>query len=279
MKWELLENIIDQKIISKQAVTGGDINAAYKLETPQGFLFLKHNSALKYPGIFEEEAKALNTYFTTGVVEVPKVLMSDVVENEAFLLLEWIEEGTPNKNTHYKLGQDLAKLHQCTSKSFGWTSNNYLGTVIQENEEKETWGEFFVENRIEPFIKKLKDSSLLSKKVSDRFLERMSTFFPDEKPSLLHGDLWQGNYRINEKGIALLIDPAVYFGHREIDIAMTRMFGGFPSNFYRGYQEEHPLEYDWEDRIEVAQFIPVLIHAILFGGAYVQQVENILSKY
>jgi fructosamine-3-kinase len=260
-------------------VSGGDINEAFQIITNTSDLFIKVNDHRRFLGLFEEEAKSINFIRNTGTIDTPKVLRTGNIGEHSYLLLEWITEGSRSSQSNYHFGRKLAGMHSCSDEYFGWNSDNYLGTVIQNNQKKNTWGEFFVENRLETFLRILKDQGVLELKIQDAFYNRMQKFFPEEKPALLHGDLWQGNYMINQNGECVLIDPATYFGHREIDLGMTRMFGGFSAEFYQGYQENYPLEKGWEGRLEIAQLIPLLVHAILFQGSYVSQVEAVLKKY
>lgn len=177
-------------------------------------------------------------------------------------------------------GRKLAQLHQNSSPSFGLDTSNYIGSLPQENSRHSNWIPFFVEQRIRPLLKQTEamfsDNEL---KQFDRLFTRLEQFFPVEKPSLLHGDLWSGNTFTSETNEPVLIDPAMYYGHRLMDLGMTRLFGGFSADFYAAYQEFQPLESNWEDACEIANLYPLLVHLRLFGMAYKGQIIDLLSTY
>jgi fructosamine-3-kinase len=180
------------------------------------------------------------------------------------------------------LGQHLADQHRCSSKSFGWEEDNYIGSLPQINTYKTNWSDFYAENRILFQIKIAFDSGIINKEVLnkvERFSAKIEEIFPNESPALLHGDLWGGNYFIDQNQQPLFYDPAVYYGHREIDIAMTRLFGGFSPEFYESYNESFPLEKDWESRIQFGQLYPNLVHLNLFGVGYLSSVVDVVGRF
>jgi len=163
---------------------------------------------------------------------------------------------------------------------YGWHEDNYIGSLVQQNTRHTTWEDFFINCRITPLVKLLYDAGIYSSKdltLTDNFCKHGKDIFPKEKPCLLHGDLWSGNFMITNKGEPVLIDPAVYCGHREMDIGMTKLFGGFDNLFYQSYNEVYPLEHGWKERLAFAQLYPLLVHAVLFGGHYIEQTRTIIA--
>ncbi|UTW64050.1 fructosamine kinase family protein [bacterium SCSIO 12741] len=272
------EQNLDLKVESVSHVSGGSINEAYRLSTHQGDFFLKHFHNPSHNHWFQTEAQGLQHLKKNGSLRIPEVL----AVGSNFLLLEWVEEGRPNPESWEQFGRQLAQLHQVSDDRFGLDHNNFIGSLPQRNDQRSTWVEFFAELRLEPQLKMAIDSGQISTQempIFSRIFDRLEQWFPAEAPSLLHGDLWSGNFLINGQGHAYLIDPAIYYGHREVDIAMTQLFGGFTQEFYRGYQEEFPLESGFVERIDLANLYPLLVHVNLFGGGYVHQVIQAAKKF
>jgi fructosamine-3-kinase len=160
----------------------------------------------------------------------------------------------------------------------GWKTDNYIGSLVQSNVTKDTWPQFYRDQRIQPLVSRLIDNGSFEtceKRNAKRFCERLADMFPAEPPALLHGDLWSGNFMFTTQGPAVF-DPAPYYGHREIDIGMSLLFGGSNSRFYDAYDEMYPLEGNWKERLPFTQLYPLLVHAVLFGGNYVQRCRQIL---
>lgn len=261
-------------------VSGGDINDAYKIDTNRGSFFIKLNS-LKYPELFNKEAEGLNLLIT-GDVRVPEIIDTGILNNLQYLLLEYIVQGNSTKNTHLSFGGNLAKLHAHSNPYFGLDSENYIGSLIQSNTLTEKWHDFYHNQRLLPLTESAVRLNLLNEEDLDNIQklgENLHNIIPEEPPALLHGDLWSGNYLVDENAEAVLIDPSVYFGHREMDIAMTKLFGGFTNDFYTGYNRTRPLEKDWEQRIPLFQLYPLLVHINLFGSSYTGSFRNALGKY
>jgi fructosamine-3-kinase len=262
-------------------VSGGDINEAYCIFTAGKKYFLKVNSASEFPDMFEKEANGLRALSENCHLHIPQVIKNGVAENEQFLLLEWIEGGPGNKNLWEDFGNGLAKLHMKKQESFGWKENNYIGSLVQINEPKNSWTEFYAQHRILPLVKQVFDSGMFTtKEVKDAELlcTRLDRLFPKEHPSLLHGDLWSGNFMCSTEGPAIF-DPSVYCGHREMDLGMSKLFGGFDTEFYEAYHQTYPLEKDWQKRIPLTQLYPLLVHAVLFGGGYAASAANIIRSF
>lgn len=278
----VLSEIYGINISKYRSVSGGSINQAYKLTTNQGPFFLKYNSSAPYD-FFEKEALGLLTLRSAGTaLRIPDVIAVGNPEDNksSFLLLEYIEEGRSGNS--FTFGTELAELHQTNSEYFGLDSDNYIGSLPQQNGKYDDWISFFREKRIEPQIRMAINQGRLSSSLNsnwNRLAKMLDQIIPQCKPSLLHGDLWGGNYLFDTNGAAVLIDPAVYYGHPEVDLAFTRMFGGFSADFYRGYESVLPLEPGFQERVPIFNMYPLLVHVNLFGGYYTSQFESFLRSF
>ena len=186
------------------------------------------------------------------------------------------------KDIWENFGRELAMMHKQPQEYFGSNEDNYIGSLDQNNDPHDEWHSFYAECRLKPLVKKLFDAgdfSVTDIRVADIFCNNLRTIFPNESPSFLHGDLWAGNYMISSSGYVAIFDPAVYCGHREMDIGMTKLFGGFDQRFYDSYNETYPLENGWEKRLQLTQLYPLLVHAVLFDGHYISQVKHIFSAF
>ena len=270
------------RITSSHPISGGSINQAVKLFYGDQPFFLKWNHANRFPGMFEAEANGLRLLRSAGNIFIPKTIGKGTDNHHGFLLLEYVETGYPTKDFWTSFGHQLGALHQNTNKLFGLDHDNYIGSLVQHNKQSQDWAAFYAEQRLMPqfkvAIKKALFDTAFVRKI-EKLLLRLPDLFPVESPSLLHGDLWSGNFLCSSKGNAFLIDPAVYYGHREMDIAMTKLFGGFQSGFYAAYNEIIPLEKGWKNRVELCQLYPLLVHVNLFGGGYVAQVKQLVNYY
>ena len=180
------------------------------------------------------------------------------------------------------MGARLAALHRCSKDFFGLDHNNYIGSLRQFNHQQTSWVNFFIEQRLNVQLKLAIDSGMMDSKWLNEFeslYAKLPAMLPEEKPSLLHGDLWGGNLITDEKGEPCLIDPAVYFGSREADLAMTKLFGGFDDEFYTSYQHTFPLQPGYDKRFDIYNLYPLLVHVNLFGGSYKSAVANILKAF
>ena len=274
---------IERLIERLERVSGGDIHQAAKLVLRTGdALFLKF-SERPLPRIFEVEAEGLERLRRAGELRVPEVL----AVGETFLLLEWIEPdpAPPTARAMRDFGRRLARLHQHLNEQglYGLDHDNYIGTLPQVNTPTRSWVEFYRARRLGAQLELARSRGRLPPKRREkleRLMERLDEFIDEQsaKPSLLHGDLWGGNFLLSE-GEAVLIDPAVYYGDREIDLAFTELFGGFSSAFYEGYNEVWPLDPDYEERKALYQLYPLLIHLNLFGESYGPGVDRVLRRY
>ncbi len=263
-------------------VAGGSINSSAKLDTTAGYFFLKSNDAFKYPSMFEKEVDGLNFLRSANALKVPDVILNGEEGETAYLVLEFIAPNAHSKTFWRDFAYGLATLHKTTGEKFGYTTNNYIGSLTQSNRMHNKWVDFFVEERLEPQIKLAVNSGKLNANDVQNFKKvffKLEEIIPVEQPSSLHGDLWNGNFISDSAGNPCLIDPAVYFGHREMDLAMTKLFGGFEDEFYSAYQEIFPFHPGFYDRVELHNLYPLLVHVNLFGGGYVGQVREIVKRF
>lgn len=264
-----------------QSVSGGDISQAFRLNTSGNNYFLKVNSS-DNKGLFESEVQGLRALAASECLPVAQVLGRGSGETHSFLLLDWIESIGPREQDWFSFGSQLALQHNCTQEHFGFNCDNYIGSIPQLNPYKETWGDFFIEARIEPLVRKSFDAGLLAKKhlkAADGLAAEVNALFPASAPALLHGDLWTGNFLWKPEVGAVLIDPAVYYGHNEMELAFTQMFGGFHASFFEGYTSSKPIEPGFSDRIQLYNLYSSLVHLLLFGSTYHATVDRVLMKF
>jgi protein-ribulosamine 3-kinase len=277
---EFLQEKYGYKANGFSPASGGCINHGGKLKTGAGNFFLKWNDAITYPQMFETEVLGLRLLASAEAVHVPEVIGHGQTASYQFILLEYISSGSRSNKFWTTLGTELANLHRVSATMFGLDYDNYIGSLRQYNSYKEDWINFFIEQRLAIQVniaiqKELIDAALANQ--FERLYKRLPALLPTEKASLLHGDLWSGNIIVNTKGGPCMIDPAVYYGHREAELAFTHLFGGFDPAFYESYQEAFPLAPDFAKRIEIYNLYPLLVHVNLFGETYVQQVQSIMK--
>ena len=261
---------------------GGCINHGGKLTTSRCHFFLKWNDARTLKGMFEAEAKGLLQLRQTSTVYVPEVIGTGLKGAFQFLLLSFVEQRAPGHRYWENAGRQLASLHRCQNSMYGLDHNNYMGSLPQRNDRTDSWSSFFVGQRLQPQVRLARDNDRLSVSdvaVFDRLYGKGSNLFPDEAPSLVHGDLWRGNLINSDAGGPCFIDPAIYFGHREVDLAMTKLFGGFHGDFYAAYHESYPLLPDDEERVDLYNLYPLLVHLNLFGASYYGDVMRIAKRF
>lgn len=260
-------------IVETTPVSGGSINSACLLTLDDGRrLFLKSNPA-PLPQMFEREAEGLQALADAGALRVPRPIThgDDPIP---FLVLEAIDVGSPGPGFFEDFGWRFAQLHRDEKADrYGFEHDNYIGSTTQPNGWMDSWTEFWRECRLGHQLRLAEDrgrSDAELRRLGDRLMDQLDVFLGDvvEPPSLLHGDLWGGNYLCDTDGAAVLIDPAVYYGHREADLAMTRLFGGFQPAFYRAYEEIWPLEPGSDERGKIYELYHLLNHLNLFGGGY-----------
>ncbi len=285
-KYELEQVLAESKsakqIVRLNPVSGGSINDAYQIQTESQNFFLKVNSADQFPNMFDGEKNGLNLLSRAHIFQIPKPLFVRRIDDKQILLMEWIEQGTPKPDFWEQFGRGLAELHGISADKFGLDQSNFIGSLSQSNNWKTTWAEFYREERLRPQMELAARAGQLSSKMKLGFnglFKRLDGLFPKEPPSLLHGDLWSGNMMVSASGKPCIFDPAVYFGHREMDLAMMALFGGFGNAWVDAYNEIYPLENSWKGRIPLGQLYPLMVHVNLFGGSYARSVESILQKF
>ena len=263
-------------------VSGGDIASAFLLKTTEEQFFVKMLLKPEALNMFQVEKAGLDAIRNSNTVRTPEVYFCEAIENGAFLLMEYVESKKPTDNELALLGKQLAELHQSEASLFGWDRDNYIGSLPQSNTQHPNWAQFYVRERLIPQLDLARKRGLLSsseipaERVMEEVLVDLSAVV---RPSLLHGDLWSGNYLISSAGIPYLIDPAVYFGHNEVDIAMSRLFGGFGNSFYKAYENVYPGDTYSNDRINIYQLYYLLVHLNLFGHSYYSGVISIMKRY
>ncbi len=272
---ELLQQVGEQTGLrlfrdNVRQVGGGSIHRAYRLEGDSGAVFMKLNATDHLAG-FDAEAMGLEALAGTNSLRVPGVLGRGQASGMAYLLLEWLELTGSSAIGGDRLGKGLAALHRHTGKAFGFTQDNFIGSTPQPNDWTDNWVDFFREHRLGFQLRLASDNGFGFLLADGRqLMESLESFFEgyQPEPSLLHGDLWAGNQDRTHSGEPVIFDPAVYYGDRETDLAMTGLFGGFGRDFYQAYYSEWPLSPGWEARSSLYQLYHVLNHANLFGGAY-----------
>ena len=283
-----LEELLSAKLGHGTEITdaapqyGGSINDAFRLATARGTYFLKINAADQFPSLFAAEVDGLARLRAAGPLPVPDVLGQGEVDDTTFLLLEYIAPADEDRGFQARFGRALAQLHRHTHAFFGLEKDNHIGVLPQVNTPRKDWPSFLVECRFEPLVRMARDNKRIHPGDVLRFerlYAKLPGWLPMEMPALLHGDLWKNNYIPAADGRAVLIDPAVYYGHREMDVAMTRLFGGFDRDFYEAYNAEEPLAEGWEGRMDLCNLYPLLVHLNLFGGSYADRVGQVLRMY
>jgi fructosamine-3-kinase len=277
-----LEQTLASRVVRATLLGGGDINEAYGVELEDGRTLFVKTHAHPLPSMFLREAEGFRWLAEAGALRVPQVIAADAAPRVAFLALEWIEQARPCADYDERLGRGLALLHDSAPPGFGLDVDNYLATLPQDNASTERWPSFYAERRLRPQLVRAVDSGRASaalKSGVERVIARIDALCgPPEPPARLHGDLWRGNAIADRKGQPVLIDPAVYGGHREVDLAMMRLFGGFGAACFAAYDEVRPLAAGHEERVPLYQLYPLLAHVNLFGGHYVAEVERALRR-
>lgn len=277
---------VGSRVTEVETVTGGDINDAYRMVIASGErLFVKVDRGGPV-GTFTAEAAGLEWLRETRTVRVPAVLAVHDAEGEPgprFLVLEWIDTARRSASADEQLGRALAELHRSGAPRFGLDHDNVIGRLPQPNAPLTTWPSFYAQRRLLPRARQAVDMSRLPPSalgVFERLADRLAELAgPDEPPARLHGDLWAGNAIADRSGQPWLVDPAVYGGHREVDLAMMRLFGGFDERCFAAYQEVHPLAEGWRERVGLWQLYPLLVHTVLFGGSYGASALAIARRY
>lgn len=281
---EILETRLAVKFLDLRAVSGGDIHRAARLEAADGrSWFVKYNNTAQAPAMFRTEAQGLALLGAPGVIATPRVYgHGEAPGGYAYLLLEYVAPGHRTRIFWETFGRQLADLHGVTAAKFGFAHDNFIGSLPQSNTRQDSFVTFYAEERLWPQMLLARESGRLSaadEQALDRLCRRLASLLPEESPALIHGDLWSGNFLCNTAGAPVLIDPAASFAHREMDLAMAHLFGGFDAAFFSSYQEYWPTEPGLDKRLEIYQLYYLLVHVNLFGGGYVESVRGILERW
>ncbi|MFZ4622385.1 MAG: fructosamine kinase family protein [Bacteroidota bacterium] len=275
-----IQTLLNTNVLSLTPLSGGSIASAYRAELTDGSsVFIK--TTPQHPDMFRKEANGLNELRRANAIRIPEVLTA----TDEILILEYLPVKTPDRRNRFfeLLGRQLAGLHRTRSDKFGFTEDNYIGSTVQKNLPYiSSWKEFFLVNRME-FQFHLAESNGYCdaelRTLFKRMESQIDTLIADdgEPPATLHGDLWSGNFLCLENDTPALIDPAVYYGHREMDLAMTMLFGGFDGTFYASYDDTYPLKDDWKRRCELYKLYHLFNHLNLFGESYYPQLTSVMN--
>ncbi len=278
---EAVSAALGTRATGKSGLSGGDINEAYLVTLADGEHVFVKTHRRPPAGMFGAEARGLDWLRVEGGMKVPKVLaVSD--EQPAYLVLEYLPSAAPAPRFDVLVGEGLSVLHHSGAPGYGLDHDNFIGSLPQSNRTRTTWAEFFGQMRLLPQVKRAVDGARGPTSWATRFDElvaRLPDIVPEEGPHRLHGDLWGGNLHRDDRGLPVLIDPAVYAGHREVDLAMMQLFGGFSARVFAAYEAATPLAPGAAGRVALYQLYPLLVHVNLFGGGYVGSVERALSEY
>ncbi|WP_404787762.1 fructosamine kinase family protein [Altericista sp. CCNU0014] len=284
--WEEIERHIQRaggvpfRLGGRRSVGGGSINQAFCIDDKDSRqqYFVKLNQASQVD-MFEAEALGLQELAEARSVRIPQVVCWGAAEGSSYIVLEWIESGRGSASGWMNLGRQLALQHRTTSaKGFGWDRNNTIGSTPQPNPWTRDWAAFFTEHRIDYQLQLARERGTHFPQLKRLFAALPKLLGHAPAASLVHGDLWSGNVGFSVLGEPIIFDPAVYWGDREVDLAMTELFGGFPYGFYEGYREVWPLEPGYAERKVVYNLYHILNHFNLFGGGYRLQAEQMIQQ-
>ncbi|MFT5676989.1 MAG: fructosamine-3-kinase [Paraglaciecola sp.] len=282
--WHFISDQISQQIGNDficddiREVPDGDSHKAFKISDGKRRFFVKINDKDQLTN-FEAESTGLDHLQKAEIFRVPKVICLGTVSNHSFLVLEHINMQPGSKQAWFEFGQKLAQLHKLqTQQMYGWQEDNFIGLTPQPNQWQKKWGCFFAEQRIGFMLQLLSEQGHELADI-DHVVDLVKQLLTGHNPtpSMLHGDLWQGNTGFNNDQ-AVLFDPAFYFGDREAELAMTELFSRFPGDFYHGYEDVWPVDLDYQYRKPVYQLYHILNHALLFGGQYLHSAKSNLNN-
>jgi protein-ribulosamine 3-kinase len=265
----------------RDAIGGGGINATFRVSGGGRSYFVKTNDAAR-ADMFAAEAAGLTELAATKTIRVPRLICHGANAQASWIVLEFIELGRGGDSGMRVLGAQLAELHRVTAPRFGWNRDNTIGATPQTNAPSDEWVAFWRQHRLGYQLALAAGNGHAGalQREGERLMEKMPEFFRTyaPRPSLLHGDLWSGNAAFDSAGAPVLFDPAVYFGDREADMAMTELFGGFSADFYAVYHEAWPLDPGYTVRRDLYNLYHVLNHLNLFGGGYLAQSQRLMSR-
>ncbi|BAU09545.1 hypothetical protein LEP3755_00160 [Leptolyngbya sp. NIES-3755] len=283
--WTQIDAQISQAIsqsfesCDRRSVGGGCINQGYRISDGTLTFFVKLNRADQL-AMFEAEVIGLQHMREAEAIRIPKPICTGISESSAYIVLEWLDLGRGSSQAWADMGRNLARMHRYQkSTAFGWERNNTIGSTPQINSWTSNWTDFFTQHRIGYQLElgarnggRFRNGARLL----DRIPELLANHEP--KPSIVHGDLWSGNAAVMQSGEPVIFDPATYWGDREVDLAMTELFGGFPAEFYRGYEEIYPTDSGYKTRKTLYNLYHILNHFNLFGGSYESQANRMIDQ-
>ena len=279
---ELLRERYPEESFITARLSGGDINEVFRATGDHHDFVIKFNSSERFPAMFEKEAEGLHYLAATETIATPEIDQAGELLDKQYLIMSYVEGGFRSVEFWRNFGHHLAALHKSRSGFFGLESSNYIGSLKQVNAPTKSWEEFLITQRFQPMIKMATDAAIIGNnevRLFEKFMDHIDELWPDEPPALIHGDLWSGNFIPAANNHPVLIDPAVYYGHREMDIGMMHLFGGFDPSLFNAYNETYPLEPGWQDRIPYNQLYPLLVHVNLFGRSYWSSIKEIISPF
>lgn len=272
-----VERALGSAVTALQSVSGGDINDAYRATLASGLVVFVKTRGDAPENMYVREAQGLAWLAETGALRVPEVL----AVQQDLLVLTFLESGPRSSSFEEQLGRGLALLHRAGAPSFGLEHDNFIANLPQHNGALPTWSDFYRVHRLEPLVRRASSAGLLVASDRDAFERLYATLDtlvgPKEPAARLHGDLWSGNVHTDAAGAPVLIDPAVYGGHREVDLAMLQLFGSPSARLFAAYDEVYPRAAGHRDRVNLYQLYPLLVHVCLFGRSYLGQLRAALD--
>ena len=278
---QLIQSICELEGLSVQNIqvlTGGDINQCFKLTGQQSQKVIKLNSLHRFPKMLQLEAKSLEELRLTSTFNIPEVIAYGDYLQFQYLILEYVEPGTPKTQDWPKFGEQLAQLHQTSQTNFGYTTTNYIGELPQPNDTEVTAANFYIRQRLQPQLKLAQQKNYKLSSV-EAFLLEIPSLIPNRLASLVHGDLWSGNYLFHSKKGFYLIDPSIAYSLAEFDLAMMQLFGGFPSSVFEAYRNSVNTSQLQLKHLDLFKLYYLLVHLNLFGQSYFSACQNIINKY
>lgn len=271
--------LLGERVHSLSPIAGGDINRAYRATTGSGRVLFVKTREHAPPGMYAREAEGLSWLARARAVALPEV----VAVSEQMLVLAFVPRGQKARDFDEQLGRALARLHRAHAPTFGLAHDNFIAYLPQENTPHDSFAAFYRERRLRPLVRQARERAHIDRTLEasfERLYPRLDQLCgPEEPPARLHGDLWSGNVYVDPRGAPMLVDPAVYGGHRELDLAMLQLFGSPSARFFSAYDELYPRAPGHRDRVALFQLYPLLVHVHLFGGSYVRQLGEALARY
>jgi fructosamine-3-kinase len=275
---EAIGGRLGASIRTVRALSGGDINEAYAVTLDDDRVCFVKTNRRAPPGMFPAEARGLAWLAEPRALRLPSVIAAD----DRWLILELVQPGSPAPSFDEDLGRGLAAIHRAGAPGFGLDHDNFIGRLPQSNRPAQSWSDFYREQRLEPQVRLASDAGLMPPSLRRAFTRLFTVLAervgPAEPPARLHGDLWGGNVMCDDRGGPCLFDPAAYAGHREVDLAMMRLFGGFGPRTFAAYTESYPLADGHVGRVRLYQIYPLLVHVNLFGGGYVESLAAAVAS-